>query len=198
MANYDTIEKYRQLLSKYGENGAYEYLSERDRQVVERLQYILSKKIDNINITDRELFGLVRKQGYNIAFPQFLRDVSIVERIIGLAKYGNMDPMKAWVRYFIFENLKEAMEIAKAEGDSYKMAYIANMIGKHYLTDHEDEKQIDYDMIKPFTPEITSDPSVLGIEPIPDLQEKIVALAKKFGIDYEPIPGIKIEKRKKK
>ena len=75
------------------------------------------------------------------------------------------------------------------------MEKAASSYAKFHRVDLEDEQALPYDLIvvQPFT--ATSDPRVLGIKPIPNVEEKIAAMLKKYrqesmdidDVDYEEV-----------
>ena len=70
------------------------------------------------------------------------------------------------------------------------MERAASSYARYNRIDLEDEKEIPYEMIvvQPFM--ATEDPRVLGIQPIPNVQEKIKKLLKKYraeSIDIEDV-----------
>lgn len=165
-------------------------LSENENKYRERLLFITEEKLKNLMVRDFELFKIVQKKYSFITFPQLCNDISIVERMIAVQKDPYGDSKKVWHRYFIVENAKKAYTIAEAKGDAYTMGFLLNIIGKHNLTDKEDIIKPPFDDIVPFIPEITSDPSILGINPIKDLNALKEKLRNKYNLDNrisEPI-----------
>ena len=60
------------------------------------------------------------------------------------------------------------------------MASLSKVLVQNNRTDKDDEPELEFDKIIPQNFEPTDDPSVLGIERIPDLRGKIRALYKKY------------------
>lgn len=131
-----------------------------------RLMYILKQKLKNLTITDYDLYKKVFKKFQKISFPVICNDIMIVERMVANDRNPNGDSHKVWMRYMVTELAKQAYNIAKIKEESYNMAYAANVIGKNNLTDREDIIKPNYEDIVPFIPEITSNPSILGIKPM--------------------------------
>ena len=79
--------------------------------------------------------------------------------------------------------LLETYRMAKARKDTKTMEKAASAYAKYNRVDIEDEQAMPYDdiVIQPFT--ATSDPTVLGLRAIPNLDEKIAALLHKYGSD---------------
>ena len=74
----------------------------------------------------------------------------------------------------------ETYRMAKLRKDTKTMEKAASSYAKYNRVDVEDEGAIPYDkiVVQPFT--ATSDPRVLGINPIPKLKEKIAKMLQKY------------------
>jgi hypothetical protein len=151
----------------------------------DRMLYVMNLKIQNLLITDLDLFSKVKERFKAVSFPTVLRDINVVERMIANDLNPSGDPMKTFTRYFIVENAKKAIARAEEKGDTKAIAMLLGTIGRNMLTDKEDVVKLPYDQIVPFLPEITSDPSVLGIELPADFEEKRQSLREKYRKDYE-------------
>jgi len=157
----------------------------------ERLEKILEIRLKEVSLPDVELYKRVKHHYPQITFYNFCKDINYVERILANQIDPTGDPRKVFIRYFIGEVTKQAIEIAKEKKDAYTMAYASNIMGKHNQTDKEDIIRPPFDKIIPQTFEITSDPSVLGIKPIDDLDKRKKELADKYGIVIEKLEFIK-------
>ena len=73
------------------------------------------------------------------------------------------------------------------------MEKAASSYAKYNRVDLEDEQAVPYDLIvvQPFT--ATDDPSVLGIKPIPHINERIHVLLKKYQAENIDIEDIEYE-----
>lgn len=149
-----------------------------------RLLFILEKKMKKLYMPDKDIYKKVRKK-FDVAFSTVLRDITVIERMIANQRNPSGDPIKVWTRYFLTEVAKQSIRIAKKKKDAYTMAYSANIIGKHHLTDKEDVVKPDYDKIIPFKPELTIDPSVIGIKLPDNFEEMRQKYRKKFDADYQ-------------
>ncbi|OQX93050.1 MAG: hypothetical protein B6I17_04565 [Tenericutes bacterium 4572_104] len=156
-------------------------LDYRQTEYKKRLLIITEVKLKNLYITDYDLYKKIKKTYASISFPQICNDVSVVERMIATSKDPGGNPNKTFIRYFITETTKKAIALAEAKGDGYTMSYAANILGKHHLTDKEDIVKPDWDEIIPFAAEITSDPTILGIKPVKDLDGLRAKLEAKYG-----------------
>ena len=175
----------QKIAESFGPEGKDIKLSEEEKKYKLRLQKVLDIKLDDILITDYDLHKRLKKEYPYQNFPQTCRDISIVERIIANEKNPVGDPQKVWMRYFLSEILKKALKIAQANGDAYTVAYTANILGKHHLTDKEDLIVPNYEDIVPLQPEITNDPSHLGIKRIDNLEQVVEKLKEKYNVNLD-------------
>ena len=73
------------------------------------------------------------------------------------------------------------------------MEKAASSYAKYNRVDLEDEQAVPYDLIvvQPFT--ATNDPTVLGIKPIPNINERIAELLKKYRAENMDIEDVEYE-----
>jgi hypothetical protein len=150
----------------------------------DRMLFVLEEKMADLTITDLDLYKKV-KEKFDISYPAVLQDITVIERIIANSLNPSGDPQKTFIRYFIAEGIKKAIKIAETKQDAKAMAMALNTLGKHFLTDKEDIVKPDYEKIIPFNPEITSDPSVIGIELPENFEEIREKYRQKFAQDYQ-------------
>lgn len=182
-------EKFIDKISRYYLENDTGSLTSTEKKRKVRLDYIIELKLNDFAISDKRILTLVKKN-YSISPGTILSDITIAERIIVGKKSNSIDLEKSWIRYFISEAAKESYRIAREKKDAYSMIQAANIIGKHHNTDKEDVYSDLFDEIVPFTPEITIDPSILGIKKMKNLDEIKAKLLKKYtaiDIDYEEI-----------
>ena len=173
---------YDKFLAHYAGEDVQFYDQEIEHQ--ERLLMVMELKMKKLYMPDKTIFRKVRKK-FKVSYPTVLQDITVIERMIANDKNPGGDPMKVWTRYFLTEIAKESIQIARAKGDGYTMAYAANIIGKHHLTDKEDVIKPDYDKIIPFKPELTFDPTVIGITLPENFEEIRQKYRKKFDGDFQ-------------
>lgn len=119
--------------------------SRRDREIVERLMSM----------------GVGKSQAYT--------DLSILKSLLGSLNKES----KSYLRYRARQMAMETYDKAKEAGDFRTMASVIKTIGDIFDLKTEDEKEDIYSqiVIQPF--EFTSDPTVAGFKPIPNVREKI-------------------------
>ena len=87
----------------------------------------------------------------------------------------------------------ETYQMAKKRKDTKTMEKAASSYAKYNRVDLEDEQAVPYDLIvvQPFT--ATDDPSVLGIKPIPHINERIQELLHKYQAENIDIEDVEFE-----
>ncbi len=116
-------------------------------------------------------------------------DLAIVKALLPHLAQASRD----FHRYRYNEMILETFQMAKKRKDTKTMEKAASSYAKFNRVDLEDEQAVPYDLIvvQPFT--ATADPTVLGIKPIPNIQERINALIKKYQAENIDIEDIEFE-----
>ena len=125
--------------------------------------------------------GISRMQAYN--------DLAVVKALLPNLAQASRD----FHRYRFNEMILETYQMAKKRKDTKTMEKAASAYAKYNRIDLEDEVAVPYDLIvvQPFT--ATDDPSVLGIKPLPRLQERIQELLHKYQAENIDIEDIEYE-----
>ncbi|MBQ9555252.1 MAG: hypothetical protein IJV05_03415 [Muribaculaceae bacterium] len=125
--------------------------------------------------------GISRMQAYN--------DLAVVKALLPNLAQASRD----FHRYRFNEMILETYQMAKKRKDTKTMEKAASSYAKYNRVDLEDEQAVPYELIvvQPFT--ATDDPTVLGIKPIPRLQERIQELLHKYQAENIDIEDIEYE-----
>ena len=125
--------------------------------------------------------GISKMQAYN--------DLAVVKALLLHLAQASRD----FHRYRFNEMILETYQMAKKRKDTKTMEKASSSYAKYNRVDLEDEQAVPYDLIvvQPFT--ATDDPSILGIKPIPNIQERIDALLKKYQAENIDIEDIEFE-----
>lgn len=125
--------------------------------------------------------GVSRMQAYN--------DLAVVKALLPHLAQASRD----FHRYRYNEMILETYQMAKKRKDTKTMEKAASSYAKYNRVDLEDEQAVPYDLIvvQPFT--ATDDPTVLGIKPIPNINERIHALLKKYQAENMDIKDVEFE-----
>ncbi len=116
-------------------------------------------------------------------------DLAIVKTLLPTLATASRD----FHRWRYNEMILETYQMAKKRKDTKTMEKAASSYAKYNRIDLEDEQAMPYEMIvvQPFT--ATSDPTVLGIKPIPNINDKIKAMLNKYRAETIDIEDITFE-----
>lgn len=126
-------------------------------------------KLDNDLVQyDMAMFKVSRSLAYE--------DLHLVKVLLG----NLQQTTKEFMRWKINKSIEQDIAAARRAGDFRSVASLSKVLVQNNRTDKDDEPELEFDKIIPQNFEPTDDPSVLGIERIPDLRGKIRALYKKY------------------
>jgi hypothetical protein len=126
---------------------------------------------------------------YDISKVVAYSDLAIVKTLLPTLATASRD----FHRWRYNEMILETYQMAKKRKDTKTMEKAASSYAKYNRIDLEDEQAVPYEMIvvQPFT--ATSDPTVLGIKPIPNINDKIKAMLNKYRAETIEIEDITYE-----
>ena len=126
---------------------------------------------------------------YDISKVVAYSDLAIVKTLLPTLATASRD----FHRWRYNEMILETYQMAKKRKDTKTMEKAASSYAKYNRIDLEDEQAVPYEMIvvQPFT--ATSDPTVLGIKPIPTINDKIKAMLNKYRAETIDIEDITFE-----
>ncbi|MBN2747352.1 MAG: hypothetical protein JXR34_11560 [Bacteroidales bacterium] len=144
-------------------------------EIRDRYRQIFTFWLDKPTLSDKKIIqymisevGLSRTQAY--------RDLPNVKILLGNVRNAE----KAWQRFKLSYMIDETYQLAKDKHNPIAMAAVIDKLGKYMQLDKEEAEKLPYGDIVPQNFEPTSDVSVLGIKPIPNLREKQAAMRKKY------------------
>ena len=153
-----------------------------------RLRDMYNWMLSNPSERDRKFIDTFTGK-YGIGQSQAYSDLALIKQLIPALAPASRD----FYRKQVSEMLLETYNMAKARKDTKAMAMAAKELGKVNRVDLEDEKTLPYDdiVIQPFTP--SSDPTIIGLKVIPNLEEVKARLRKQMAIDNPDIEDIEFE-----
>ena len=167
-------------------------LQERYPQVlvdkVLRIREMYNWFISNPDGTDRE-FVAELCQRHDISKVTAYADLAIVKTLLPTLATASRD----FHRWRFNEMILATYKMAEKRKDTKTMERAASSYAKHNRIDIEDEQAMPYDMIVPQPFTATDDPRVLGIEPIPNIQDKISAMIQKYRAETIDIEDVQFE-----
>lgn len=144
--------------------------------------------IANPDGTDREFVAEVC-QRHGIHRTTAYSDLAVVKSLLPMLGSASRD----FHRWRTNEMLMNTYKMAEKRKDTKTMERAATAYGKLNRVDLEDEQAIPLDqiLVQPFM--ATDDPRVLGIEPIPNLADKISAMIEKYRRETIDIEDVEFE-----
>ena len=126
---------------------------------------------------------------YGVSKTLAYDDLRVIKSVLPHITQASRD----YHRWKYNEMILETYQMAKKRKDTKTMERAATSYAKFNNVNVEDEQSVPYDLIvvQPFT--ATQDPSVLGIKPIPNIEQKISALIEKYRKESMDIDDIEYE-----
>lgn len=153
-----------------------------------RIRELYNYWLANPSMRDRQLRDQIMSR-YEVSQSTAYSDINLLHQLIPMLSAKNRD----FHRSRFNEMVLETYAMAKARKDTRSMAAVTATYGKMSRIDLEDEMSMPYEDIvpQPFCP--TMDPRVLGIKPIPNINEHIARLEKEFLRDFADIQDVEYE-----
>ncbi len=153
-----------------------------------RLRAMVTWCIGNCDAKDRQFVEEVI-QRYGISKVTAYADLKIVKSLLPNLGEASRD----YHRWRYNEMILETYQMAKKRKDTKTMEKAATSYAKYNRIDVEDEQSVPYHMIvvQPFFP--TTDPRVVGINPVPNIDERIRKLTKELGASHPDTLNIEAE-----
>jgi tryptophan 2,3-dioxygenase len=120
---------------------------------------------------------------YQLSKSQAYRDIANIKLLLGNVRNAGKEWHRHRVNVLLEQGAKAGLEGQTAIATA--ISKIATAMIKNNRLDMDDGEQIPYDEIVPPTWEPTTDPTVIGIKPIPNLRERISELYKKLADEIE-------------
>ena len=179
VASHDLFTPEAELRTKYVEAQVAHVL---------RLREMYNWYLSNPDAHDRQFIDECRSR-YQLSKSQSYEDLALIKRLLPALSTASRD----FHRWKANEMLLETYRMAKARKDTKTMEKAVSSYAKYNRVDLEDEQAVPYDdiVVQPFT--ATSDPTVLGLVPIPNLQKRIDALLKELSGESRDIEDITYE-----
>ena len=153
-----------------------------------RLRDMVTWSIANPDMKDRQFVDEIR-QRYGISMVTAYADLKIIKALLPNLAEATRD----YHRWRYNEMILETYQMAKKRKDTKTMEKAATSYAKYNRIDVEDETAVPYHMIvvQPFFP--TTDPRVVGINPVPNIDERIRNLTKELADSHPDTLNIEYE-----
>jgi hypothetical protein len=126
---------------------------------------------------------------YHLSQSKVYADLALVKQLLPALAPASRE----FHRQRVSEMLLETYNMAKARKDVKAMAIAAKELGKVNRVDLDDEKDMPYELIviQPFTP--SSDPTLIGLKPIKDIDKVRARLLRQVSMDNPDIEDVDYE-----
>ena len=153
-----------------------------------RIRDIYTYFLNNPDAKDRELVSELMNR-YAIEKTAAYSDLAVVKQLLPMVGQASRE----FHRWRFNEMILETYQRAKKRGDQKTMEKAASSYAKFNRVDLDDERKLPYEeiVIQPFV--ATDDPSVLGIKPLPNLQQRIDDMLKKYTAETADIEDVECE-----
>ncbi len=153
-----------------------------------RVRDLYMWRLSNPDSSDRDFISEFKSRypmGKNAA-QEYLRIVNALLPMLS-------EKSREFHRWRYNEMIMETYQMAKARKDTKTMERAATSYGKLNKVDAEDVQAVPFHLIvvQPFV--ATDDPSVLGIKPIPGIENKIKAMLDKYSAETLDIEDVEFE-----
>lgn len=158
------------------------------RERLQRLRGIYAYWLQFPSKFDKEIVDYDMKK-FKVGRAQAYDDLHLTQILMGNLQQASKD----FMRWKINRDLEEDLRMARQRGDLRAVASIEKNRIMNNRTDKDDEPELEFDKIVPQQFEMTDDPTVIGIQKVPGLRDRIRKLEKKYGdtkiedADYEEI-----------
>lgn len=153
-----------------------------------RLRDMVTWCIANPDAKDRQFVDEIQ-QRYTIGRTAAYADLKIIKAILP----DMAETTRDYHRWRYNEMILETYQMAKKRKDTKTMEKAATSYAKYNRIDVEDEQSVPYHMIvvQPFFP--TTDPRVVGINPVPNIDDRIRKLTRELADSHPDTLNIEYE-----
>lgn len=189
MPNISTIDLCKKHLFTSAEELRVQKFTEAQIGRVLRLRDMYSWVLANPEAKDRQFIEEELSRGYASHRSQAYSDLAVIKALVPLLSTASRD----FHRWRYNEMILETYQMAKKRKDTKTMERAATSYAKYNRIDVEDETALPYELIvvQPFM--ATSDPTVLGIKPIPNRQKFVEDLLAKYRAESADIDDVEYE-----
>lgn len=149
---------------------------------MERLRAIHARWMGQPTLTNTQMRDFITTQ-FDVGVVQAYRDIAIVKAVFGNAPLSDKEFQRRRANYIL-----EKATAAALAGDSKQakaLTKVAEIIIKANRLDEADGEEFPWDEIVPAHEEFSVDPTVIGIEKVPDIENKARRLLKQYNSDID-------------
>lgn len=155
---------------------------------VKRLRDAYNVWVSNPNLAKIELVNRLQS-AYAVSQSTAYEDLKLVEYMLG----NFNESSKKFHRFRFNEGIREAIALARKKKDLKNLIQAYRVYAQFNRLDEEDVQEVIWDERErqPFV--ITSNPEVLGIKPMPNIDKVVKSMIRQYGSDIEDITYDEVE-----
>lgn len=182
------IDKYSRLVVLDDDELRAQNVAASMRERLQRIRGIYAYWLQFPSKFDKEIVDYDMKK-FKVGRAQAYDDLHLTQILMGNLQQAS----KEFMRWKINRDLEDDLIRARSKGDLRAVASIEKARILNNRTDKDDEPELEFDKIVPQNFELTDDPTVIGIQKVSGLRDRIRKLEKKYGdtkiedADYEEI-----------
>lgn len=170
------IDKYSRLVVLDDDELRAQNVAASMRERLQRIRGIYAYWLQFPSKFDKEIVDYDVKK-FKVGRAQAYDDLHLTQILMGNLQQAS----KEFMRWKINRDLEDDLIRARSKGDLRAVASIEKARILNNRTDKDDEPELEFDKIVPQNFELTDDPTVIGIQKVPGLRDRIRKLEKKYG-----------------
>lgn len=147
-----------------------------------RLRELYVYWLENPLLPDSVIVSVLRER-HHIGTTQAYEDVKLIRLFLGEIQRTTKD----FLRWKWLQHMEEGFALARETKDATAYARLQAVFVKGAQLDKEDLQRADYSEITPQNFELTDNPETIGLKRIPNLDDRISTMLKKYAIEAEEV-----------
>lgn len=156
----------------------------------ERLNDAYTHWLSNPLLPDTRMRDYIMAR-YGVTTRIAYQDLAIIKALYGKVPLANKEQMRVKANHLY--DMAAAAAIAGNDSKAKALTKIADGIVKNNRLDANDGEEFPWEDIVPKDMSLTVDPTVIGIEPVPNIQAKAAKLLKQYTADIDGPTAIDIQ-----
>ena len=140
-----------------------------------RLRDLYNYWLAHPRLLDKDIVAEIIRR-YQVGKSMAYEDLKVIKYCLGAMNQSTVE----FERWQFRQRLDEAWNTARVNGDARAMAQLVNAQGKFMRLDKDEAAATDYSTITPPFLEISGDVSVVGFEPIVDVEKLVKKLTARY------------------
>lgn len=147
-----------------------------------RIRNVYTQWVSDCYLQDKDVVSHLMHE-YNVSQSTAYEDIRLVKQLLGDVN----EAKKSFHRWKFNAAIGELISNCRKEGDYKNLNKALATYAKYNQLEQPDEKEIPYEdiVVQPF--DVVDDPTILGVDRVPNLDAKIKALNERYAGDIEDV-----------